>query len=260
MILVDNSEPQEIVNLLSQSVQVLKGSLNQQKQSDYWFVDCEGKSEQYSRKQAGELLANIDEAESQLRDYYPNADRNYQLVEGIISPISLTARKKQNISIRHLYKPDVLYTYQVTANGYIFNERVYKTSYAMYENWIYRLDRSGITTYYTIDHIQTARLLVAHYNNAQKPEEEHGTLQRITKPRIYLKSHNPFIKQLVYLSAASNLGIGETKAEAIWNFGYHSIIDLAMATPAELCQIQGLAETMAKKLLDGLGRESDEEY
>ena len=228
------------------------GSLNQQQMSDYYFVDAEGKAEQYSRKQAGELLSNIDEAESQLRDYYPNADRNYQVVEGIISPVPL---KKKQVSIRWHSDPDVLYTYHVAPNGYIYGEHVFKTPYAMYENWIYRLGRIGIITFFTMNYIQTARLLVAHYNNAQKPDEEHGTLQRITKPKIHLKSHDSFVKQLVYLSAASNLGIGETKAEAIKKYGYSSILDLAMASSQELCQIGGIGKTLAERLLKGLGRE-----
>ena len=163
-------------------------------------------------------------------------------------------KKKREISIRQHFNPDVLYTYQVAPNGFIFGEHVFKTPYTMYENWIYRLDRLGITTFFTMNSIQTARLLVAHYNNAQRPEEEHGTLQRITKQRIYLRSIDPFVKQLVYLSAASNLGIGETKAQAIKKYGFNSILDLAMASLQELRQVDGIGKNLASKLLVGLGR------
>lgn len=303
MILVDHSEPQELISLLQQSVEVVVGSLNQQQMSDYYFVDVEGKAEQYSRKQAGELLSNIDEAESQLRDYYNNADRNYQIVEGVISTTPLaTITEKQYYAVKYgklgfrslLYGPkaripkdavsirgdflsagqpplpnpspnNCLYSYRMEpltdcygdTVGVLVGGRLHKIQPSMYFSWIYRLDRVGITTFFTLDYIQTARLLVAHYNNAQKPDEEHGTLQRITKPRIYLRSSDPFVKQLVYLSAASNLGIGETKAEAIKNYGYDSILDLAMASSQELCQVGGIGKTLAERLLKGLGREAD---
>ena len=57
--------------------------------SDYWFANYEGKRLQFSRKQAGELVGNIDEAEKQIASYYGNAEENYQIVEGFISPDKL---------------------------------------------------------------------------------------------------------------------------------------------------------------------------
>jgi len=192
IILVDISEPEEVVALLRQSVEVSLEPLNQQNLSDYFFWDIEGQSEQYSRKQAGELLANMDEAERQLGEYYNNADRNFQIIEGIITPTRLPLKRKKDVSIKfHTVSSNVLYTYHVSSNGFIYGERVYRTSYSKYQAWIYALDRAGITTFFTMNHVQTARLLVAHYQNAQKTE--HKTLQRVIKPKVLLKSHDPLV-------------------------------------------------------------------
>ena len=93
MIVVDHSEPEDIITMMKQSVDIVTSNLNQLNMSDYYFVGVDGVTRQYSRKQSGELLGNIDEAESQIRDYYDNADENYQIVEGIISPVSLTHKQ-----------------------------------------------------------------------------------------------------------------------------------------------------------------------
>lgn len=240
--------------MLKQSVEVSLEALNQQNLSDYFFWDIEGQSEQYSRKQAGELLSNIDEAERQLREYYDNADRNYQIIEGIITPIRLPLKRKKDISVRfNTSVSNVLYTYHVAANGFIYGERVYRTSYAKYQSWIYALDRAGITTFFTMNYIQTARLLVAHYNNAQKPPEEHSTLQRVIKPKVLIKSHDPLVKSLVHLSTALGLRIGEVKAQAIKDAGFKSLKEIAGLKAKDLYEVDGIGRILAKRLVDSLG-------
>ena len=56
MILVDASEPKEIINLLRQTAPVNVLELNRLHMSDYFFTSVTGKRYQYSRKQASELL------------------------------------------------------------------------------------------------------------------------------------------------------------------------------------------------------------
>jgi len=252
VILVDISEPEDVVSLLKQTVEVSLEPLNQQTLSDYFFWDIEGQSEQYSRKQAGELLANMDEAERQLREYYDSADRNFQIVEGIVTPIRIPLKKKKEVSIKfHAVSSDVMYAYHVSANGFIYGERVYRVSYNKYQSWIYALDRAGITTFFTMNHVQTARLLVAHYQNAQKTE--HNTLQRVIKPKVLLKSHDPLVKSLVHLSAALGLRIGETKAQSIKDAGYTSLKEIAGLKAKDLYQVDGIGRVLAKRLIDSLG-------
>jgi ERCC4-type nuclease len=199
----------------------------------------------------------MDEAERQIRDYYPNADKNFQIVEGIISPIRIPLKKKKDdITVRfHAVQANVLYTYHVSAKGFIYGERMYRTSYAKYQSWLKSLDDAGVTTFFTMNHIQTARLLVIHYNNAQK--EEHSTLQRLIKPKVQIKSHDPLVKSLVHLSAALGLKIGETKAQAIRDAGYTSIKELTGLKAKDLYEIEGIGRVLAKRLVDSLGGNYD---
>lgn len=230
--------------------------LNQTHRSDYYFGGEDRRTRQFSRKQAGELLSNVDEAEDQLRDYYANADENYQIVEGIISPIPLTrkSRDPMAVSIRQQARPTTLFSYKVAENGFIYDEHPHDVSSSMLFAWLFQLDQAGITTYYTINWIDTARLLVAIYKNCQKPAEEHTTLFRYTRPRIYLKDRDPFVLSLIGFSHAYKIGIGEEKAKMLSAHGYTSLLDLAMAEVGELCQVEGIGRKLAENLLTALGR------
>jgi len=97
-------------------------------------------------------------------------------------------------------------------------------------------------------------LLAAIYNNCQKPAEEHTTLQRYIRPRIVIKKQDPFVKALMALSLAYQIGIGEDKATRIAT-KYGSILDIVMSEPGELCEIEGIGKGIATKLLTSLGRE-----
>lgn len=257
---MDINEPVEIEELLKQTVEVSRSTLNIDGLSDYMFIDAEGETHQFSRKQAGELLSNIDEAEEQLRSYYQNAKYNYQIVEGIISTVAITKKSKQQsaLSIRNTHRADVLFAYHVGLNGFIYGERVYNVSYAMLEAWLNGLEDAGVYSIRTLNHVETARALIARYNRSQKPADKKSTLQRVIRPRIALKSFHPLVKQLVYISAASGVGIGEDKATAIVGAGYETIFDLIMATPAELEEIKGIGKVTATRLLTALGMEQKE--
>ena len=230
--------------------------LNQTHRSDYYFGGEDGKTRQFSRKQAGELLSDIDEAEDQLRDYYNNADENYQIVEGIISPVAITRRDRslEAISIRKGFSPTNLYSYKIAPNGFLFDEHVWNISSSMLDAWEYQLEQAGIYIYYRINWIATAKLIAAIYSNCQKSPEEHSTLQRYIKPRIVLKEHNSFVKALMALSLAYQLNIGEDKATKIAKH-YGDIFDIAMASVGELCEVEGIGKRTAEKLLRAIGRE-----
>lgn len=261
MILVDRSEPDNIVKLLQQTCPITVTNLNQAKMSDYWFANHEGLRLQFSRKQAGELVGNIDEAEAQLRDYYNNADKNYQIVEGIISPDRLKIKgaaipvdaHRPAISTRDLGTK--LICYKVEPGGYIEKGHSFSAvNDSLLAAWTHRLAEAGITTYYTINWIHTARLLSAIYRNEQKPPENHSTLQRVIRPRIHIKEADPFMKSLLFLSSAYQLGIGEVKAKALAD-KFCNILDLATAGVSELVEVEGIGTKMAEKILAALGRE-----
>jgi hypothetical protein len=145
----------EIVSLIQQSVPTNVCPLNQGHMSDFFFGNYEGKRFQFSRKQAGELLGNIDEAEDQLRDYYINAEYNCQIVEGIISSVPIknidvkVHETKHQASIREL--GSYIYAYKVHPNGALEGHSFGGFNISMYFAWIHRLEMAGITTYHTIN-------------------------------------------------------------------------------------------------------------
>lgn len=268
MILVDHSEPEELVALLRQSAPVSIMALNQTQRSDYYFGGEDNRTRQFGRVQAGELLANIDSMEDELRRYYNNADENYQIIEGLITSVPLTRKSKSysGISIRRQASPTSLFSYKVADNGFIYDEHDWNVSSAMLYSWIFRLSQAGIISYYTENYVATARLLAAIYKNCQKPPEEHTTLNRYYIPqmdtgeydkegkKIPIRQQNPFIKALMALSLAYQLGIGEDRATRLAN-RYGSILDIAMAEPDEICQVEGIGRKTAEKLLTSIGRE-----
>jgi hypothetical protein len=256
VLLIDTHEPTDIEELLKQSVPVSRAPLNQTGMSDFYFGGADNRTRQFSRKQAGELLSSIDEAERQLRDYYPYADENYQLIEGIISPVPITKKHKSfsTVSTRMSAKPNTLFSYSVANNGFIYGERAHEVSESLLQAWLFRLQSVGIGIIWTTNYISTATTLATIYKNCQKPPEEHSTLQRYIKPRIVIQKFNPFVLALMSLSSAYKIGIGEDKALAI-SEDYGSILDLAMSNVDELCQIPGIGKKVAKKLLQAIGRE-----
>ncbi len=299
MILVDEHEPEDITTLMRQSTIVAVSPLNRNKMSDYFFSNSEGKTFQFSRKQAGELVGNIDEAEDQIRDYYHNADYNLQIVEGLISPMPLAVlTDKQMYSIKsgkftwHQLRHDPIartpqydvvstripspsfnstYTYKIDAltdkdrdtRLVLSHGSQFSTPIAVVYAWVHRLAVAGIHTYWTINATETARLLVTLYRNEQKPPEEHKTLQRVIKPKISIRTERNmneadraqfrFMKSLLFLSSAYQLGIGETKAEELAD-KFVNILDIATASLEELTSCEGIGKKMAEKILTSLGR------
>ena len=269
MILVDTSEPTSIIALLQQSAPVSVLPLNQTQRSDYYFGGEDGKTRQFGRVQAGELLGNIDSMEDELRRYYNNADENNQIVEGLISSVPLTRRHHKGpteITIRGLHRLNAMFSYRVTDSGFIYDEHSWDISASLFYAWIFRLEQSGVFTYYTENFVGTARLLAAIYHNCQKPPGEHSTLNRYYIPkvgtgeqdihgrRIAIKEQNPFIRALMSLSLIYGLNIGGDKATRI-SLVYKNLFDVAMAEVNELCMVSGVGKKTAEKLLIAIGRE-----
>jgi hypothetical protein len=256
MLLVDSNEERaapELVTLIKQSVQTVSTALNNAHMSDYFFSNYDGKTFQFSRKQAGELLGNIDEAERQLADYYPQADVNCQIVEGIISPlrfkgIDVESHEKARVSFREI--GSTIYGYKIHPNGQMSGHSFSGVTASMYYAWRHRLFMAGIPTYETINYTETARLLITLYKNEQKKAEEHSTLQRVIIPRLQIREAEPFMKALIYLGHAYKLDIGEKKAAAIAE-KFCNIGDLAMAGVEDIC-CEGIGKQTASKILMAL--------
>ena len=259
VLLIDVNEPAEMVKLLQQSCPVAVSPLNNLHMSDYYFASYDGTRQQFSRKQAGELVGNIDEAEDQLRDYYNQADRNNQVVEGILSPVPIYMKghaipvsdhSDSRVSSRELGAK--IYCYQVQPSGFIERGHSFTSiTMGILYAWVHRLAEAGVTTYWTMNWEETARLLTIIYRNEQKPPDEHHTLQRVIRPRLQVKDADPFMKALLYLSAAYKLDIGEKKAALLFD-KYVNLMDLSLAEVDEVAQLIG--RKTAEKLLASLGR------
>ncbi len=271
MILVDTAEPDDIINLLRQTTQVEVLPLNNTSRSDYYFGGEDGLTRQFCRVQAGELLANIDSQEDELRRYYESADENNLIIEGIISDTPITRRDKSMdaLSIRlGKDRPTILYAYRIAANGYLFGEHAFNISADLFFAWLYRLYAAGIQTFHTWNYIGTAKCLSSIYKNCQRPPDDHSTLNRYYIPRITLsekqpgsrrrvsiREQNPFIRGMMALSLIYQLDIGEKKASALYNAGYKTLYDLSFTSVAELSRVAGVGKATAEKLLGALGVE-----
>lgn len=261
MLLVDSNEPSNLVKLLQQSCPVTVTNLNIAKMSDYWFANYEGQRLQFSRKQAGELVGSIDEAERQLASYYANADKNYQIVEGIISSARLKIKgvsvpvdgHGSSTSTRDLGAR--LFCYKIEPGGFIDRGHSFSAvNDSLLYAWLHRLAEAGITTYFTDNWVGTARLLSAIYRNEQKAPEDHSTLQRVVRPRIQIKEADPLMKSLLFLSNAYQLGIGAKKAKALSD-RFCNILDIATVSVEELMKVEGIGRKQAEKILSSLGRD-----
>lgn len=281
MILVDTSEPDNILKLLQQSIPAAKAPLNQNKIADYFFGNYEGRTKQFGRVQAGELVGNVDSMEDELKRYYDSADETNQIIEGLLSPVKLYmkaaaaetsaigegmrsgGRSGSVVSTRDLGAK--VFTYPVEPSGFIEHGHSF-TTVRMSElyAWIYRLDQLGVSTFYTNNWEETARFLISAYRNEQKAPEEHTTFKRIYRPKVYIKHEKDMTKgeldeyrltkALLLLSSAYNLGVGEVKARALAD-RFCNLLDISLASVSDLIGTEGIGKSMAEKILRALGRD-----
>lgn len=273
---LDEFEPATIEQLLVQTCDCTRAGLNRMKLSDY-YIGVDSKTMQFSRKQAGELLSDLDEAERQIREYYPNAEENYQIVEGIIStvPLSIPSRKQyyaQKSRGQRVLDPfegkklpavvrdaksgkllqGNLYSYSVNDYGGIANEKHHKVNAQMYWSWIAELNSCGVTTFFTLNYVETARFLATVYKHYQK--ESHNTLNRYIKPRITIEKQDPQVLTLMGIVGAE---LGEVKAkELIERFG--DVYSVLTADMEELQEVIGIGKKYAQKIRDSVRRSNGE--
>jgi len=231
----------EIEQLIAQSVTTIRSSFNSKGLPDYTWVAIDGHRVGTSRKQAGELLGGIDEAEVQLKKDMVGVDEMKLLVEGVFSPPE-RLRPKDTKTAR------VVDTWIPTKDGKLLHRgRKYDESYGGVYAWFDQLDKCGITIVQTFDWVGTAMVLVALYKNSQKPE--HTTLKRYIKPKITPKPANPNIEVLMYTVP----GLGEKGATALIE-RYGTAWMVYQQEPGELALTEGMGIVMARKVLTRIGR------
>jgi len=243
-ILLDHFEPIEIEYLVKQSVPVTRVSLNPLF-ADYLFYAVDGHRIQVERKQQDEVLGGMDKVEEQLgRELQNGVEETLLLIEGVCEPVlgmkvaTQTWRKAKGKS-------------NVMVPG-----RAYNCSYTGYQAWKSQLDKAGVTIVETFDYTATAMTLVALYQNAQK--EEHKTLRRYIKDRIYVQSPNPHVVNLMSIKGG---GIGEEIAKALidrygtfWYTVNQDVDALAETLIGEEGHEKRLGTNRARRLLKAIGR------
>lgn len=245
-LLIDNHEPKEIEYLIGQAVPTLmpQPGLNSQGFADYMWFCCDGHRIQVERKQIHEVLGGIDQVEEQLsREMSNSVEETLLLIEGVCEPV---AGLKIATQVWHKAKEKSI----------LIPGRVYNCSYTGLQAWKNQLDKAGITIVETFDYTATAMTLVALYQNSQK--EEHKTLCRYIKDRIFIESRNPHIYNLLAIKGG---GVGEEIAKAwIEQFGtfWYTINQDAEVLAEVLVGEEGkekrIGTARAKKFLKAIGR------
>lgn len=262
--LIDIAEPDDLEQLIQQAVSTTRMSLNQSKRADYYFGGADSKTYQFCRVQINELLSDIDSQEHELVRYYNNADQNGLIIEGIASPVAIQlGRSLKSLGTtvkfgkKHLAQlPYATFTYPIADNGFSYDNKMYQHSKSKLTAWRWRLEMCGIIVIDTTNYIDTAMTLVAIYQNCQKPDEEHSTLNRYFRPRIHLQEPNPFVSAMMAVGRAYELDIGEEKAKSIAKrFG--SMIDVVECEVSDLTKCAGIGKATAEKILRALGRREE---
>lgn len=236
MIAQDVFEPQEIYQLMLQSVDVVRDSYNAMGLPDYSWIAIDGHRTGVSRKQVGELLGSLDEVELQLRKEMVSVDEMYLLNEGVFSGATLHG------------KPGTQIWYPSKDGRFLLQGHKFGTNLNMFYAWIYQLDKCGITYFPTFDWEETATALVAMYKNSQNPE--HTTLRRYIKTKIYPPPFNPQVETLM---GVKGVDLGEKKAKALIK-RYGTIWLILNQEPEELAKTEDIGIITAKRLLKAIGR------
>lgn len=241
-------EPNQIKDLISQSVPVSQVALNSQGYADYQWTSCDGHTIQVERKQIDEILGGLDHVEEQLRREMVKADETILVYEGTVEHW-------------HDAKPQVRSWKMAKTGRVMVPHHTYNMSYAGLQAWLYQLDQAGISTFHTFDYNNTARALVAWYKSTQT--QEHSTLKRYIKDRVFLPrskdkvNPQPYNYHILNLMSVKGGGVGEETAKALIEVfdTYWDVINQEVETLAEtMVNGRRFGELGAKRLLRSIGR------
>ena len=227
MILVDVHEPDEMVRLLSQALETKQEPLNEWGWSDYVLTTRFG-TYQFSRKQMGELMGDVDNAEKQLVAESRNCENTSLLAEGVIVPTALGC----DVYAQSLDKP-----YFRMVHSYGTESRPRPGAYTGLYAWFWQLEKCGVVTYFTNNLLGSARALVAFHNSAEK--SEHQTMHRYLRQRPPVWEPNPQVEALWGLVHPLKVGWGVEKCEKlVQHFG--SVGKVLWAAPEEVAEVLGI--------------------
>ena len=233
MLEVDQHEPTErALPLMSTSVPCRVEVLNERLWADYRWKGLDGRWTQVERKTWGEVLANVDAVEDQLRRHMKNQPeaRLLFVLEGMVDSNSdgvhvLKAANNGNVWVK----------------GYRSGTRIGRIY-----SWLYNASEY-VEVFQTFSYELTCQFLVQAYQQDQKEEHLHKTFNRYFKKTTF--HPNPQVLALIGMAP----GLGEVKAEALIA-RFSTVWNVLNASPKELMEVAGIGPTMATTLLRRIGR------
>ncbi len=246
---VDEFEPDNIEDLLKQSVSTVRGNLNRNGWADYSWLMYNQQTEQAERKQVNEILSDIPGVEEQIRKELqakPEAVL-WLIVEGICQPIQLDNGREGTV----VYGKRVCNAYRSYGKrepeDHYVPGHISKQPYERFQSFLTGLERVGVRVRHTIDYVTTAKVLIQMAKSAQSPP---STLQRHNKPQI---SFHPE-PQVMNLLGVYKSGISTVLAERLIDY-YGSMWNVAQMNPEDIAQdVEGMGVGNATTLLKAIGR------
>ena len=206
--------------------------LNERLWADYRWQGIDGRWTQVERKTWGEILANVDAVEDQLRRHLKNqpSARLVFVLEGMVDVAS-----------------DGVYTVVPNKGGTMWTRGHRSgTRLSRIYSWLYNASEY-VEVFQTGSYEQTCQFLVQAYKQDQKEESEHKTFNRYYKKVTF--HPNPQVLALMGMAP----GLGEVKAEALIA-KFTTVWNVLSASPKELMMVDGIGSGMAHTLLQRIGR------
>jgi ERCC4-type nuclease len=227
----DVNEPiEKFLTLVKPVVPCVVEALNENLCADYRWDRFDRGHTQVERKTWGEILANVDAVEDQLRRHMKNQpkDRLLFVLEGQIDPSS-----------------DGIYTIQKARGGSVW-VRGHRsgTNLGRIYSFLYNASEY-VEVFQTPSYEGTCQFLVQAYKQDQK--EEHHTFSRYFKKVTFYP--NPQVMQLMGLLP----GLGEVKCEALIA-KFTTVWNVLNASPWELQSVEGIGPKLSTNLLRRIGR------
>ncbi len=233
MLLIDSNEPKEGIQYISPSVSCTVAALNANGWADYRWDTLAGGETNVERKTWGEILANVDAVEEQLRKHqerHPQARTVFVLegwaVEDMMgTKLVVPVGGKQNF----------------WGLGHGSSTRLSRIW-----SWLYAASEY-VEVFQTANYFQTCGLLVAMYKQDMKEPETKRIFQRHFKEVVF--HPNPQVLKLMAIEP----GFGEKRAEALIE-RFTTVWRVLNSSVAELSTVPGIGPTLASRLLQRIGR------
>lgn len=232
---IDAHEPLEMVDLISQSVEVDFRDLNTTHLADYrWEVAGGGHPKHIERKTWRDLLSDLSSVENQLmRQLRTHEDHDLALlIEGVIVPD------------KGLLGGTAILLPSKDSDRIWYRSNQSKVHMQALFAWIYQVSKF-IEVYQTPNLVSTARALVAFYKSDQK--EDHQTFSRHLKEMTF--HPNAQVTSLMGLLP----GLGPIKGEALIAH-FSTVWEVLNSTPEKLAQVHGIGIKESTRWLRLVGR------